>query len=482
MSRQQNENVFWSKLFVLIGVLAFIPFFLLCRYVFPINDDFSFALQHMGVNCFMSVVEGWQNWSGRFFATFISSLNPFVISDTPLETYRWFSFGVVCLTLMIFFLSFSLGVKNILKRWEGLGLGALMMLIYLTYFPSVSQAFYWFSSYTAYTIPSLLYLMLLALICRNDTVSYIFACMLAFIVPGGNEVTAVITVCTLTYLAIVYRNPKIYGLTVIALISIIIVILSPGNGIRMEHQLSAHPYLWTFVVSIVQSLSWIFLWGPILLIATVIYIPLYGQRLSQLPVFNVKLKFYIVALFLSVLLAHIPPTLGLSSVIVDRTANCLLIFIIPAYFYGVNILIRKYPKILVFSSQLFSSKKIYAAGVFCFLFIGPLSIDSPVTTAVTDLITAKAADYAYIQAERIEIAQSAPSNEIVELPPLGLTSESLYVKELDSIPSGEFSTNFCKVYGSEASVYVTPESVVFEDNFTSLKNFNKRVRGSQIPK
>lgn len=210
MDFRRPEQRFKGSVYLTVAaVLAMIPFFYLCKYVYPVNDDFSFALQHFGTNCFTSVVEIWENWSGRYFATFISALNPFVVSDSPLELFRVFSAIVVAMFVASFLGLPMLAVSRKLSRIESVGFGALMLLIFIAFFPSVSQAFYWFSSYTAYTIPCFLYLCLIALACRKDKVSFFFACILALIVPGGNEVTAVLCVCSLIYLSVTYNNSSL---------------------------------------------------------------------------------------------------------------------------------------------------------------------------------------------------------------------------------------------------------------------------------
>ncbi len=479
MNKFNNDMKTPSGILILFAVLAIIPLLILCRYVYPVNDDFSFALQHMEMNCIESVIDSWNNWSGRFFATFISSLNPFVISSEPVLLFRIYSIAIVFMFSVVIICVPLLAVRKYLMVSDALGFGALMMLVYIAFFPSVSQAFFWFSSYTAYTIPSLLFLILLFLLCRKDKFSIFLSCLLALIVPGGNEVTAVLTVCTMAYIYWVYKERRFYVITLISVISIVIVILSPGNGVRMSHQLSAHPYIWTLVVSIVQTFSWLILWGPLLLLASLIYIPLYGHRIAKCAIFDVSFKKFVIAFVITILLAHVPPTLGLSSVMIDRTANCLLMFVIPGYFYGLNILLNKYETFANMASKLFANQYVLGSLLFCFLFIGPFSMESPCITAVTDILTNKAGNYASIQNKRILLAQKAENGEIVQLPSLGLTAKSLYVKDLDIDPYGEFSRDFCKIYGSNGYVFVGEEEVLFEDNFTSLKKFNKNTRASQ---
>lgn len=474
-----KTRVSWSLALSLFALIAIIPFLILCQYVYPINDDFSFALVHIDTNPFQSVYDLYMNWSGRYLATFVSSLNPFVISHNPIPLFRYFSAGIIFLFFIIFLTSPLICCKKWLSTWQCLGLGAFLMLIYIALMPSTSQMFYWFSSYTAYTIPSLFMLVLIALSASHSKICHFFSYVLAFLVPGGNEVTAVLTVCIFAYLSFAYRKPKFYILFGLSLLAIIIVILSPGNSIRMEHQLSSHPYIWALIVSITQSISWIFLWIPLLLLSTLVYIPLFGHKLAQSSIYNISFKYFFIAFWITVILAHIPPTLGLSSVMIDRTANCLLVFFIVGYFFGINILIKKHPDTAIKLTSLFSKKLIMAAVVFCFLFTMPFTINSPVATAVADLVSGKGAQYATIQQERIDLVQNETPEDIIELPSLGTTSKSLFIKELDSIPDGEFSTNFCTIYGSKGNAFVKDVDVSFEDNFTSLKNRGKNARADR---
>lgn len=319
--------------------------------------------------------------------------------------------------------------------------------------------------------------MLVALTAADGKASYFIACTLALIVPGGNEVTAVITVGTLGYIAFTYHDRKYWLLLTLSAVAFLLVALAPGNAPRMANQhIWANAGLWALTFSIGQTVSWIFLWGPVLMLATTIYIPLFGRKLASSPIYDVSFSRYLAWFFITIILAHIPPTYGISSALVDRTANSLLIFVIIGYFHGVNILLRKHRATADRLVSLLSGKWIFGASLFCFLFAAPFSIDSPVATAVTDIITGKAADYKRIQQQRVDIVRLVRSEEPVMLPPLGLTSKSLFVKELESAPDTEFTSAFSRIYQSRARVYVEDREVRFEDNLTALKNYAKKGR------
>lgn len=473
MKSQQRR----TKLLIVISLLATIPFLILCGFVFPVNDDCLFGWRHIHKNVFQMSADTYLYWSGRYFATFISALNPFSVSDNPIPLFRIYSAVAIVLTTIVMTLSPAICCRRQLTRCQSAGFGGVFLLTYLTLLPSVSQAFYWFSSCTAFTIPSLLYVMLVALTAADGKASYFIACTLALIVPGGNEVTAVITVGTLGYIAFTYHDRKYWLLLTLSAVALLLVALAPGNAPRMANQhIWANAGLWALTFSIGQTVSWIFLWGPVLLLATTIYIPLFGRKLASSPIYDVSFSRYLAWFFITIILAHIPPTYGLSSAIVDRTANCLLIFVIIGYFHGVNILLRKHRATADRLASLLSGKWIFGASLFCFLFAAPFSIDSPVATAVTDIITGKAADYKRIQQQRVDIVRLVRSEEPVMLPPLGLTSKSLFVKELESAPDTEFSSAFSRIYQSRARVYVEDREVRFEDNLTALKNYVKKGR------
>lgn len=466
-----------AKMLTGISLLAIIPFLILCTFVYPVNDDFTFGLRHIQKNVFQVSSDIYLYWSGRYFATFISALNPFAVSDNPIPLFRIYSAIAVVLTALVMTLSPAICCRKQLTFCQSVGLGGAFLLTYLALLPSVSQAFYWFSSCTAFTIPSLLYIMLVALTAADGKASYFIACTLALIVPGGNEVTAVITVGTLGYIAFTYHDRKYWLLLTLSAVALLLVALAPGNAPRMANQhIWANAGLWALTFSIGQTVSWIFLWGPVLLLATTIYIPFFGHKLASSPIYDVSFRRYLAWFFITIILAHIPPTYGISSAIVDRTANCLLIFVIIGYFHGVNILLRKHRSTADRLASLLSGKWIFGASLFCFLFAAPFSIDSPVATAVTDLVTGKASDYARIQQQRIDIVRLVRSEEPVMLPPLGLTSKSLFVKELESEPDTEFTSAFSRIYQSRVRVYVEDREARFENNLTSLKNSAKKRR------
>ena len=261
------------------------------------------------------------------------------------------------------------------------------------------------------------------------------------------------------------------------ILGIVVVMMSPGNAVRMSGQLSGHPYLWTVVVSVAQTLSWAYLWIPALLLATLVYIPLVGLRLSGMRIFNVRPMFYVAFVVVAVLLAHIPPTLGLSSVMTGRTANSLLFFFIPFYFFGIQMIIARNEESV---SKIFSFGKswiVVALAAFCYVFLCPLSLESPVSTAYFDIISGKAKRYHDIRTARDRQAQEHKNeNMLVLFEPLGVTSRTLFSKDLETSPDECFCDAYRRYHGLRCKVAVKSDDVRFITNYETIFSIGKAVR------
>lgn len=481
MKQMKPISGYW--ILILLGILSLIVFIYISRYVHPVNDDFIFALQHKGINWFTSVITSYRSWSGRYLATAVSSLNPYAFSSTPLPLLRCYS-GIV--TFVFFLSSIAFGVmlcRKTIGLYKSISLGCFLVVSYMSLCPSVSQLFYWFSAYTAYTLSLILTMLFFAILPYKNHFIVVLQAIFAFLIPGGNEVTAILFIATLSYLAYTYRCHRFNMLLFISIIAIITVILSPGNSIRMDYRLSDHPYLWSATVSFGQTIGWIILWMPSLILASLLYIPMFGLRLSKAQIFDTSITKFILFSLAAIFLAHIPPTYGLSSVIIDRTANCLLMYFILFYFWGLNIFLHRHAE---YFSDLMSKINRYKTGtvlnysvLFCFTFMLPLSIDSPIVTALMDIVSGKAENYSNIQTSRLEIARHNSKNRpnsTCSLPTFGTTSKTLFIKDLEDTPDAEFTGAYRTIYDLNCSVYVPSDGVHFEDNFDTIKNLGKTIR------
>lgn len=463
---------------IILSIICLLPFLFLCFYIHPVNDDYFYALTHLKLNCINSVIDSYLHWSGRFLATFISCLNPLSLYKAPNIIYQTDAFIVVLLFFLIPLVSFKILLGKYLNNIRIIALTGLFFMTYMSLCPKVSELFYWFSSYVAFTIPNLLTLIFLAILPKKNPPLVILQCILAFIIPGGNEVTAILFVSTMLYTAYLIRSKRIYLLTFLSLISILLVILSPGNAIRMSGQLSSSPYLWTIIISTAQTISWGFLWLPTLIICTLVYIPLIGIHITLSKKIHISIRTYICFVLCSVLLAHIPPTLGLSSVMIGRTANSLYFFFILFYFAGIQILIDRYQKQIISLLQYDSKYKLTAILTFCFVFISPLNLESPVTTAYLDIVSGKARHYDEIRKERDEIAYKEKENKgkIISFKPFSYLPKSIYVNDLEQDSEGQFCNTYCDYHHLKCKVKVAGDTPIAISNFETIFNIGKMIR------
>lgn len=462
---------------ILAAFLCLVPFLCLSFFIHPVNDDYFYAITHLNVNCFDAVIDSYANWSGRFLATFISSLNPLSLYGSDAVFYYKVSSFVL---ILIFFVSLFIGFRILLGKYlsnlKTAFLASLFFILYISLCPKISELFYWFSSYTAFTIPNILAFILLSTLPIKNKYLFSIQCLLSFLIPGGNEVTAVLFVMLLLFLSYATRNKRIYALAIISMVSILLVILSPGNGVRMSGQLSAHPYLWSALLSTGQTLSWFFLWLPVLIVATLLYVPLVGVCLPRFEMFHVKFRYYVLFFGVTVFLAHIPPTLGLSSVMIGRTANSLYFFFIILYFIGVHILLDKYREKIDFFISKCYSEKMEAVLVFCFIFICPFSLESPVLTAYLDLISGKASTYDSMWNERDRVSLQADSQRVVTFEAFVCPPKTIYINDLETDAGGQFCNAYKDYNKLKCDVQVEEGEPVFYSNFETVFRLGKSVR------
>lgn len=472
------------KIVIALGFVSLLPFLLICRYVHPVNDDYVYALRESGMNIFQSGVSTYIDWSGRYFATFLSHANPLIQGRSVDTLQPLYSVALILLFVAaVCFFIHSL-FRQRLSSLQQISLSALFVVLFLIQAPRISEFFYWFSSYIAYAVPCVLTLLLFALLQRKDTLSVVVQSLLVISIVGSNEVIAVLLAGALFYWASeVYRHRRAQSviLVTVAVLSLLLVIASPGNFHRMSGQLSSHPYVWSFVVSLSQSVSWLFIWLPALLLATAFYIPLFGTKIAQMAVFDRSPKKYLLFVSATIFLAHIPPTLGLSSVMIGRTADDLYLFFIFFYFFGIHILLHRYAETVSSWYQHKLSRLFASCMFFAFTFLCVFQIDTPVATAYIDMMSGKAADYHHVMEQRrVLISRSRgchPEREAVLcLPSAALVPKTIYVNDLTPDPTDVFNHAYRQYYKLDCGVIVHSPQYPYLSNYESLFLMGKRMR------
>ncbi|MCM1378361.1 MAG: DUF6056 family protein [Clostridium sp.] len=490
-----SHSIFSSKtlhwIIIAIALITAIPFILVADFVFPVYDDFHFALDHENTSALQSVVESYRHWSGRYLGTFLSSANPFAVSDNPLPLFKTFSAISVILTLVTFLFSPLILCRRQLGYLKSFSLGAFLFIVFITLLPSPAQAFYWFSTITSFTIPSLMGLLFLCLLRVHNIIGCCICAILAFLIPGGNEVTAVLLVMTLTYLSLTLQKRRFFVYVLLSIIGIVIVILSPGNAVRMAASpLSSHPCLWTLCVSVGQTISWAYLWLPPMLLASIIYIPLWGLDLcdsgpfknsvyiGRFKVTSLRSRFILFAIYavVAVFLAHIPPTLGLNSIMTDRTANCLLLFFAIFFFWGITLLLGGYKRPVVTFCNKLKPTLLYVVA-FTIILTTVWSPFGNFATAIADIISGEAYRYEQSNLRRVEYARAvAVPDSVTTLPPLEAFPATIYVRDFPDDPNDAVIEAYASLFEIHGKVTVKEEEPRFMTNYQALKQRGKSER------
>lgn len=476
MNKRLQNTIF------IVGIIAIIPFLILCCYVYPINDDYSFALRDGALDPFTATLQTYRHWSGRYFATFISNCNPLVSFKDYLTAFSIYSIGLILLSITTVFSALRILLKHTLTITETAFLTTLLSLAFIAQCPRVSEAFYWFSSYTAYTIPTLLSILFFATLNKEGKGYTAMQAILAVCIVGGNEVLAVLFAGSL-FMWAHFTNWKNRSraiiLCTVTLICLLIVMLSPGNGQRMQQQLSETPYLWSVAVSLFQTAGWLVLWIPTLLLFTFIYIPTIGIRVARKCNydFNVKLVDYILIALVVIFLAHIPPTLGLSSVMIGRTANVLYVFFIAYYFFGVHVFILPHLGAIDIWYKRKITKVITSLSAIVLIFVVLFNINGNIATAWIDLAGGKAKAYSEQMNSRdltIQLHTHLSDTTTLYLEPLVDVPSTIYVSDLNSSP------DFCLSYGAfwhyKGQVLVKETDRIYTSNYQTLFRLGKELR------
>jgi hypothetical protein len=256
-----NEK-YLTIVFAVLFVLSLLPLFVIAFYNYPGGDDFYHGadtreafMETRNIAAVLAASFNYIGWAynhrqGRFFDTFLCTLNPAVFSESlyPITTFIML-FMLICSTL--FFLQ-TIFVRVLGLDWKYVVLFGMPVLFFsIQSPPSPLQGFFWFSGALAYTFFYSLMLFLLGTCIRlwragpSKAAPYwqnaILTMLLCFMISGGNYITALST--ALLLLAFVVscfifkraRSVKIAFVVSLVLffVGLAVNVSSPGTDIRL---------------------------------------------------------------------------------------------------------------------------------------------------------------------------------------------------------------------------------------------------------
>lgn len=257
----------WS---VVVYGLSLIPIFAASVYAFPQADDWSYSwrthlawvdthsLVEVVKGAFAAVAEAYMDWQGTFSSIFLMSLQPGIWGERFYAVVPFLMTGLLTFAT-VFFLSYVLKGADRSCR-----IIFSMAVLWLTIqeIRCKPAAFYWYNGAVHYVVPYCFLLILAALILKNlqkekpGRISFFFSLLLAFMIGGGNLVTALLTFVSLSgallFLLIIRRRKRLWCVAIPLAVNTVafgINVLAPGNWLRQD--VSGEPS--NPVVSILRS-------------------------------------------------------------------------------------------------------------------------------------------------------------------------------------------------------------------------------------
>lgn len=223
LSQNAKKNLFYYGI-IAVSLAFLLPLILLSFYNHPGADDFSYSFEArnvwVGTHSIFAVLAQavktsiwyWHNWQGLYSSAFLLALQPSIFGESAYAFAGIFILLVLCAST-VFFAWYMLHRRLSFATLPSVALGFLVSLIEVQWMPDCAQGVYWFNGAGNYTF---FYgvLLVLAVACtsvgfgnnyKNDNASkntlqginwckfivkIVLTAILAFILSGGNHVTA----------------------------------------------------------------------------------------------------------------------------------------------------------------------------------------------------------------------------------------------------------------------------------------------------
>lgn len=480
------------NILLVIGTLTILPFLFLNLYNNPVMDDYTFAIRDREIDFLDAQVQFYLNWSGRYFSTLTGRLNPLIHFD--FVVYKLYSFAVLLLFLIAVIVFFYSLLKSYLPKKSILALAALILTILLVQMPDVAQGIYWFSAYMAYLVPNILILFLLTLLLwmrpfQDNISGKILKCiglLLIVAIVGSNELSLLILMSSLLLILLTAwsnRNRQlpryILFFFLFGFVLSLIVVLAPGNYVRMDGQEKSAHLLYSLAGSTFLTLSSFLKWGFLLLLSSLLYTYLWGLQLAKKTKDSIIFKCSLPLAFLW----YLSTIFTMQFIFIwstgfragTRVENVIHFFFVFGWFYILQLILNKYTSMHSGSSIIGSAT--YPLVLIAMFGMLVFNLESNATTAYLDLLSGKAAMFDKELNTRYEYLKtssctSCPINPVTALPKSLYIFSNLRPDEVEEIGiNNEFAA-----YWGKRNTNLTGPTPTIPDNITILKRMGKDLR------
>lgn len=219
----------------------------------------------------------YNNWTGRYSFTFFVSI--FELFDPLITSVLPYIF-IICLYLSIYVFLITILKKIVVEKPMSFSVFLTSTIVFMILFmvPNIGQNLYWMTGSTTYFLPIIMIFLFLSFLINHysrgqkNKVSNLFiylgVFLFAFILSGFSEVLSVIQVL-INGLVIVYifltgkrigQNFSLFIALLGSISGLIVMVIAPGNSVRLSQHLPSPDLLELVFNSLVLSLKFTFLW------------------------------------------------------------------------------------------------------------------------------------------------------------------------------------------------------------------------------
>jgi hypothetical protein len=448
-SKRATEKVRYEELYyaLFIVLLGLLPFLLISLYNHPSADDYCYAHRSRDMGFWTFQQDHYISWTGRYGATALLSLSP--IDYESLTFYR--------LVPIILFVAFAVSIYLFLKKLipntgsrDRTILSLLIFFLYIIRLPNITEAFYWISGSLTYQLASTLCLLLFALIIhlheqhqKHKRVFYtLLGSILCIVIVGLNE-TSMMLLCIMLFLWLLIRsfmqeaiNMTLLVMLLVTVAASLVVILAPGNAVRMAAKPARFDPLLSIYGPIKYSIAYIIYWlpfsVPIMLLFSALLKRTAGNILAYYrpPVIPRKHLFLLALGILGfIALGFLPSFWGQGGAPPSRTVNLIYVIYIFGGLTFILALLIHLQKHQISIPRLSSFQRAMLAML---MLVMVVFWPNRVRSAYNDLITGTAQQYSLEMEQRYRHISGCAAEEKCIVPALEHKPHTIYAYDLAS--------------------------------------------------
>ncbi len=454
-------------------------------------DDYVLANRDLSAGFFETQAESYLHWSGRYFATAVSRLNPLLQGN--FAAYKLYSFSALLLliTATLFFFHSLFGQLFSIKKIVSFSL--FVITVYLLQLPDIAQGLYWFSSYMIYLGAIIYTLVFFGILLKLPhvrkkgarTFLQVAGFVLVIAIVGSNELSMIVLNATLLLILItewqLYKKLLHYQvcLFLLSLLLGLVVVLAPGNYERMSSQASPGNVLFSFAGAGAMLVLNFMNWGFTMLLVSLIYILIWAAKFNNYSIrsdiFKASVPLSVAWYLGTIFILHFVFIYSTGQRAGSRVENVVYFLFVFGWLYLLQVGLNKYGQKLLPASN--TGLNSFAFSLTIMFAILVLSLESNITTAYLDLFSGKAARFdqelkARYQFLRTSNCSTCPITPVTTLP------KSLYIfSELRTDEVVEMGVNkeFATYWG-KSNTYLTGPTPEVKDNFATLKDVGRRIQ------